>query len=278
MVTEFLATRPCLFYWGDSWFSTPLYLNLAKQSMSKIDGMAVVVGEPGATANQLFTPGKIKEIKGRMKANPFDVVCLSAGGNDELSDRLAGIFGDWMPPKKRKRITPEEAFKVVLDSRTLQGVQNRYRAVLTALGEVVDKRPEFRVVGHSYGPLRRIGAKATLDTANIGLIAWLKGHVGPWLWSVMKHVLEDEERGKDFADLLLIKGFRDSVLAPLASPNEFGGFFSVADFEHTPGIEHDSFWNDEIHPTQDGFAAMASILNAEIRSKLPADKRGAVST
>jgi len=41
-VNSFLEKRPCLLYWGDSWFSTPLYMNLAKQSMSRIDGMAVV--------------------------------------------------------------------------------------------------------------------------------------------------------------------------------------------------------------------------------------------
>ena len=39
-VMVFLQTRPALLYWGDSWFSTPLYLNLARQSLLRIDGMA----------------------------------------------------------------------------------------------------------------------------------------------------------------------------------------------------------------------------------------------
>ena len=32
LVLEQLKTQPALLYWGDSWFSTPLYPNLARQS------------------------------------------------------------------------------------------------------------------------------------------------------------------------------------------------------------------------------------------------------
>ena len=53
-VEAFLQTRPSLLYWGDSWFSTPLYLNLARQSILGIDGMAMLIGKPGATASELF--------------------------------------------------------------------------------------------------------------------------------------------------------------------------------------------------------------------------------
>ena len=29
-VDDFLQAHPAVLYWGDSWFSTPLYLNLAR--------------------------------------------------------------------------------------------------------------------------------------------------------------------------------------------------------------------------------------------------------
>ena len=115
-VNTFLETRPCLLYWGDSWFSTPLYMNLAKQSMSRIDGMAVVVGKPGATASKLFSAAEIREVSGRLKGSPFDMACLSAGGNDELSERLENIFAAWMPPKRARKISPEAAFQILLES------------------------------------------------------------------------------------------------------------------------------------------------------------------
>ena len=87
-VLDFLQSRPCLMYWGDSWFSTPLYLNLAKQSMLRIDGMAMLVGKPGATAAGLFTASQIRNYADRLKSNPFDALCLSAGGNDAYATQL----------------------------------------------------------------------------------------------------------------------------------------------------------------------------------------------
>lgn len=64
-VNAFLQTRPCLMYWDDSWFSTPLYLNLAKQSMLRVDGIAMVLGKSGATAAGLFTARRVKELSRR---------------------------------------------------------------------------------------------------------------------------------------------------------------------------------------------------------------------
>lgn len=275
-VNEFLRTRPALLFWGDSWFSTPLYLNLARQSLRRIDGMAMLVGTPGATASELFTADRIRTTAGRIKAWPFDVLCLSAGGNDQLSERLARVFAAWMPPARKAPIDARQAFDLLAATPSFELIRARYEALLTALREVKAERPAFRVVGHSYAPLQKIGAKAILTVDNIGLIAWLKGDLGPWLWRPMQHVLPDIAQGKAFADLLLVQGFRDRVLAPLAHPGAFGDFFSYADFNLLPAVANGSFWNDEIHPTEAGFAELAVVLNAEIRRVLPAGKRAAV--
>ena len=96
--------------------------------------------------------------------------------------------------------------------------------------KVLPQRPAFRVVGHTYAPLQRIGVPADLTVENIGLIAWIKDDIGPWLWKPMQHVLPDKAEGKVFADLLLFDGFRDGVLEPLG-PNTFPDLFSYADFE-----------------------------------------------
>lgn len=54
-VDAWLQTHPAVLYWGDSWFSTPLYPNLARQSAARIDGLCMIVGKPGATAAQLLS-------------------------------------------------------------------------------------------------------------------------------------------------------------------------------------------------------------------------------
>lgn len=110
-VETFLKTRPALLYWGDSWFSTPLYLNLARQSILRTDGMAMLIGKPGATASELFTAARIREIAGRVAGSPFDAVCLSAGGNDRLSDRLEKRFAAWIPPRRSAQLGAQEAFE-----------------------------------------------------------------------------------------------------------------------------------------------------------------------
>jgi hypothetical protein len=108
-VDAFLQTHPAMLYWGDSWFSTPLYLNLARQSLLQITGMAMVVGKPGATASDLFAPNEVDRMIDRINGSPFDVLCLSAGGNDQLSERLAQSFRAWQPPAQRPKITGQAA-------------------------------------------------------------------------------------------------------------------------------------------------------------------------
>lgn len=275
-VMAFLEQRPALLFWGDSWFSTPLYLNLARQSLLRMDGMAMLVGKPGATASELFGAADVDTMAGRIQAWPFDVLCLSAGGNDQLSERLAKVFAPWMPPARKPRIDAQQAFEHLLATNSFDVIRARYAVVLDAMRLVRRKRPAFRVVAHTYAPLQRIGTKADLTIANIGLIAWLKDDIGPWLWRPMQHVLPDLAEGKRFADLLLAQGFRDRVLKPLARADAYGDLFSYAELGTVAGVADSEFWNDEIHPTEAGFAALAVALNAQIRRVLPAAKRAAV--
>ncbi|MET0581124.1 MAG: hypothetical protein ABWX88_09745 [Pseudoxanthomonas sp.] len=272
-VDAFLQTHPAIMYWGDSWFSTPLYLNLARQSAGHINGMGILLGKPGAEAAELFSASNVKSMVARLKNSPFDVLCLSAGGNDCLDDRLAQVFAAWQNTNKAK-IEPLPAFEMLKQSGAFDEVFDAYDRLLKALAPVQAKRPHFRVIGHPYVPIHRIGAQADLTTANIGLIAWLKGDVGPWMWNRMQHVLQDQAAGKAFADLILVQGFKNGTLARLA--DRHGGLFSVADFSNLPGSSQDAFWNDEIHPTESGFLEISRLLNAEIRRRLPPAKAAAV--
>ena len=276
-VDAFLQTRPSLLYWGDSWFSTMLYLNLARQSVRRIDGMGILIGKPGATADQLFSPAQVKEKAGRLQRWPFDLVCVSAGGNDALSERLGVVFRDWVQGCRRDRLDADQAYELLLASEVFPTIRKAYTRLLDAIGEVRrHDKPRLRVLAHSYARIHRIGVKADLRVANIGLIALLKGDVGPWLWKVMRHVLPDEAAGKVFADRLLVDGFLNSVLQPLASPQQYGEFFSVADFSQLAEARSPGFWNDEIHPTEEGFGVLAEHFNAAIRSLLPPEKQDAV--
>jgi len=275
-----LKTRPMLMYLGDSWFSTPLYRNLAKQSAASVDGMGIVLGKPGGLAADLFSDKELDRLQGRLEGSPFDVLIVSAGGNDALSERLNNVFNGWIiGSQSRPKIGVDEAFQVLLDAGMFDdgqggGILGRYRALLQLAQSLRPIRDQFRVVGHTYAPLRRIGVPAELRVDNLGLVAFVKGSAGPWLWSVMQHVLHDVGAGRAFARKLLVDGFKSRVLDVLVPA--FPGLFSYADFTTLDGIDNDAFWYDEIHPNEEGFASMAPDLNNRIRDALPEGKRGAV--
>jgi hypothetical protein len=273
LVLDQLETQPALLYWGDSWFSTPLYPNLARQSAARIAGIGMLIGRPGATAEQLFSASDVRKVAERLRHNPFDVLCLSAGGNDALSQRLARVFAAWIGTPKAK-IGAAQAYAELVDRKFFEQLLARYRSVLDALHPVKQARPAFRVVSHAYAPLLKIGVAGDLSVPNIGLIALIKDDVGPWLWGPMQHVLPNKVEAKRFADLLLLDGFRDSVMQPLAQAHP--QLFGYADFSAVPAMARAASWYDEIHPTGEGFDALASVFNDTIREALPAPKRAAV--
>jgi lysophospholipase L1-like esterase len=273
-VDEFRQFHPAILYWGDSWFSSPLGENLARQSFAAINGLGMVVGKPGATAGGLFSPPEIRRIGDRVAHNRFDVVAISAGGNDLLSTRLGALFRPWQRGA-RPVIDADAALQHLLEAGLLDGVRGRYQAMLDRMLAIRAAHPALRVVGHSYARIVRIGVAADLRLDNIGLIALLKEDAGPWLWPPMANVLPDVDEGRRFAGLL-IDAFRDRVLADLASSPKYHGFFSYADFTALPEAQDASFWSDEIHPSDAGFALMAERLNQRIREALPAARQAAV--
>lgn len=263
---EVLKTRPAIAYWGDSWFSTPLYKNLYWNSFARIDGISLRLGGPGLTAAKMLTPANCREQAQRLKSREFDLVCLSIGGNDALGARLATLF-DAAP-----RMDADDAFQRLLDARVFDLLRDRYHLALSELAKVGG---HFRVVGHGYARLNRIGDPGKTSIKNLGLVSPLIGNVGPWLWPAMKDALATKAEAKRFADLLLVDGFRDRVLAP--SKAGFPTLFSYADFSTVAEADDPAFWYDEIHPTEAGFAVLAARYNAVIRAALPAAKRAAVA-
>jgi hypothetical protein len=262
----YLEKRPLIAYWGDSWFSTPLYRNLCWNSFARIDGMSIRLGGPGLTAAQMLTPAACRDNAERFASRGFDLLCLSIGGNDCLGERLAAVFAG------ASRMDADAAFERIVAHGVFERLRARYDLLLSAMSGVAG----LRVVGHGYAPLSRhaIGKAGALTVSNLGLAAMVMGTIGPWLWPVMRPVLGNKAEAERFAWRLLVDGFRDQVLAP--SRAAWPGLFSYADFSAIGSLDDPGFWYDEIHPTEAGFGVLAGGFNAMIRNALPATKRGAV--
>ncbi|TYT26646.1 hypothetical protein FZO89_10460 [Luteimonas viscosa] len=263
----YLERRPLIAYWGDSWFSTPLYRNLCWNSFARIDGMSIRLGGPGFTAAQMLTPAACRNNAERFAARGFDLLCLSIGGNDCLGERLARVFAG------RGRMDADAAFEAVVAHGVFERLRARYDTLLSAMATVGD---DFRVVGHGYAPLSRhaIGKEGALTVGNLGLAAVVMGTVGPWLWPVMRPILGSKAEAERFAWRLMVDGFRDQVLVPTRAA--WPQLFSYADFSGIGSVDDRGFWYDEIHPTEAGFGLLATGFNAMIRHALPVAKRGAV--
>lgn len=262
----YLEKRPLIAYWGDSWFSTPLYRNLCWNSFSRIDGMSIRLGGPGLTAAQMLTPAACRDNAERFASRGFDLLCLSIGGNDCLGERLAAVFAG------APRMDADAAFERVVAHGVFERLRARYDLLLSAMAGV----DGLRVVGHGYAPLSRhaIGKQGALTVSNLGLAALVMGTVGPWLWPVMQPVLGSKAEAERFAWRLLVDGFRDQVLAPSRAAHP--RLFSYADFSGIGSIDDRAFWYDEIHPTEEGFSLLATGYNAMLRAALQAPKRAAV--
>ncbi|MCY7312722.1 MAG: hypothetical protein LH491_03625 [Pseudoxanthomonas sp.] len=260
---DYLKNRPAIAYWGDSWFTTPLYRNLNWHSFARIDGVSIRLGKPGYLAADMCTRSLTRNYAERLASREFDLLCISIGGNDALDKRLARAL------RGKSGLSAADAYGKVVNAGILDGILEAY---CTLMDSMTDLAPHIPVIGHSYAPLLKIGEKGRTDIMNLGLARPLVGNVGPWLWRPMKAVLKSKAEAKPFADLLLQQGFA----GVLAKVKQRYRKFSYADFSSVKKAEQSSFWHDEIHPTEDGFSVLAELLNKEIRAALPANKRSAV--
>lgn len=260
---EYLATRPAIAYWGDSWFTTPLYRNLNWHSFSRIEGISIRLGKPGYLAEEMCTPSLTRNYADRLTAREFDLLCVSIGGNDALDKRLAKVFAG------QSGLLAEDAYQQVVHAGIFDRLFDNYDTLMRSMAE---RAPQVAVVGHTYAPLIRIGVRGKTDIMNLGLARPLIGNVGPWLWRPMQGVLKNKAEAKPFADLLLVEGFA-GVLARVRAAHPR---FSFADFSNVAEAEDTSFWHDEIHPTEEGFAVLATRFNQRLKAALPAIKRAAV--
>lgn len=231
--------------------------------------MAMIDGKPGATSGDLLDrTEKIERLADHIEGYQFDALLVSLGGNDAIN-KLEAVFNAGDAP-----LTPEAAFDRVISTRVLEHVFNRYDRLLHRLEQSSRLPDHFRVIVHGYAPLVRIGVPADLNAGNLGLLGMVVSTTGPWLWGPMRHVLPDKEAGARFSKLLLVNGFRHTVLRPLKA--RYHERVEIVDFTALPEMQSEDVWFDEIHPNKKGFALMAAHLNRTLRNQLPAAKRQAV--
>jgi len=262
------ARTPVVFCEGDSWFSTPLAMNLLDWLVfptpeEERRGVPIVgrgglffrAEHSGDLALDIFKPKRFNALVKWYGNFDFDIALLSAGGNDFVGAFLQKTFA------RRGRMSPSEAFDVVRTQTTrFQDVQAAYGS---AVAKMLAARPNTPILGHSYAYPLRIGVPADLTLANIGAVALLADSAGPWIGPPMDHVLPTLAEKRAFAKLL-IDGYVEFVLDPLKQ--RFAGHFDYLDLRRElPDVDD---WFDEMHPTGAGFHHLSKPFAQRIRDSL----------
>ena len=258
-----LANTPMILSEGDSWFSTPLYYNLVDWlEVHAPSAVFMRMEASGELAVDIFSGGNLRSVSSRLKAFEFDVLLLSAGGNDFVDRFLRDTF------RSTHAMTPEDALQRVLDTKRYDEVLRAYQRMLDAAFKA---RPALRVITHSYDYPRLMGQAAELTVEQIGLVALIKRSIGDWIARHVKTALPTAAEQIAFARLLMDEFFA-RVLTPLKQ--QYGDSLDVVDFRGT--LAQDSDWNDEMHPTGAAFERLAATLRVHVRDALPAAKKSGI--
>jgi len=202
----------------------------------------------------MFAIDKVKDLGKWFKAFDFDLVLLSADGNDFVGDFLEKLF------EGKPVMTVDTAIQLVVDSGRFQDVFDAYDVFIS---EFKKTKPSIPIIAHSYDYPIRLGQAAELTLSNIGLIALFKKEIGDWISKNIKKSLPSESDQLKFAQQLIDK-FVALVLDPLSE--KFEDNFSYVNLRGT--LTSKDYWYDEMHPTSAGFKQLANKLKPEIIAKL----------
>jgi len=270
---KLLKTTPIILSEGDSWFSTPLSMNLIDQLVfplpDDITNQKVIFGKGGLfyraeksgdTAMNMFTPKRSKRLAKWIGSQQykFDLVLLSAGGNDLVSTFLKELF------ENQPKMSVKQGIKLVVDSGQFEKV---YQAYAVFIDHVRALNKDIPIIAHTYDYPQRMGKEGELTIANIGLIAFFKKRVGDWISKNIQHSIADINNQQEFAKQMIDK-FEELVLMKLE--DKYNNF-SYIDLRGT--LNDKKYWFDEMHPTGEGFYQLSRKLIQPIKQKLPANKR-----
>ncbi len=230
---------------GDSWFDHPLLRNILYQLHGR-GGFAIRrIARIGDTLhNMVREVGGCPEYVRRLasRRTPYKLMLVSAGGNDILGEKLEDLLQETPPDADPRRAINRDAWGMVL-----YRVREDYQRLIA---RTLETRADCQIIAHGYDyPFPR----------DEGATIFWKTVTGPWLQPVMNSKgIEHPPKQREIIKLL-IDDLHDKVLRPL---HDEVPAFHLVDLRNTLRSKKD--WDDEIHPTSDGFRKLA----AKIRKRM----------
>lgn len=216
---------------GDSWFCHPLLRDVINQ-LADNHGFAIYsLDAAGAELNEIVSADKWTKALADEKSQ---TLLVSGGGNDLMGDH----FGDYLNAGVAPGSPPAVFLNSVFDD-ALNGVLTLYNTIATI---VKNDFPSVKMFTHSY------------DYA-------IPRQKGPWLGSAMRK--QGIENTSDQRAIIKEVVTRFTKRLDGLATTHAGRVFYITRKTNVP----DGSWNDEIHPTHEGFAIVGANFAAELNAR-----------
>jgi len=252
-------SRPVLVSEGDSWFQFPILLDDVIDQLHDQYTIWSVDAAGDTLQNMVHDRAEYLDAL-RRHAGSARAFLFSGGGNDIVGDDAQGQSVVARIVRSFEAGQPAEWYVATPEARQkFDWIEASYRKVLAA---VEREFPRLPVICHGYGYAIPGGAPG--DDRHPGWAA-----VDKWLGVPLRERLgiRDPELQRAIVRLLIDR-FND-MLRRLCGASHPGGVFANAwhvDVRDTVGRR----WADELHPTNDGFAAVGQVFDNVLRRALHA--------
>jgi lysophospholipase L1-like esterase len=245
---------------GDSWFSfgSVRLNNLLQKLKFKRNTLLVTLAMPGDTITRMSNMTKKNEaldlLLSQSHGYPWNAILLSGGGNDVIDLAKKIVVS---PTGGGKKTTDYiDANELV---RALDMVEKSYEAIVKMRDRKQSPCPGVPIIVHTYDYCTPRDCPAQ----------FLVIKRGPWLYDAMKNAGIPPAKWNAVADHIM-GALADRLVALGAKlPNfhvvDTRGTLKRADSGSTGISNH---WENEIHPTGDGYGKLAVPLSATVNQQL----------
>ncbi|KAB2851154.1 MAG: DUF2272 domain-containing protein, partial [Hyphomicrobiaceae bacterium] len=252
--------RPVLVSEGDSWFQFPILLDDVIDQLASDFNIWSVDAAGDTLQNMVLDQPEYMQAL-RENADHMRAFLFSGAGNDFLgvdtSDR--SILAQVLKPFKAGKSADWYLETPALADR-LHFVEECYRKVLASVEE---QYPELLVLCHGYD--YAIPGGGPRDQRHPVYAAQDK-----WLGRPMREELGITDFALQRSIIKLMIDKLNTSLASLCGGNQPGGAFKNAwHVDARRSVGEIPFWNDELHPTNAGFARAAAQFRSVLKAALP---------
>jgi hypothetical protein len=244
---------PVMLSEGDSWFSFPVHANTIDHLDEQLEHAVSLLRleESGDTLLRMTSGGQRAHLRTFLQRYPIDVLLFSGGGNDVVGPELQDLFAK-VPASKQDRW---------LEYLREDQADRQFRQIADAYHSLAHLRDNTRtscwVVTHGYDYPNPNGQATKFWLWPIPLSVT----VGPWIKNNLIAVGITESTTQVAVVRYLIDRFNETLKAVAQEHDRFVAI-------DNRGTLKASEWNDELHPTRNGFKKIARSFLGELHRAL----------